>query len=331
MLGVNDMPKLRMAVFGSGHGFATLIPAALKTDLFQICAAEPRDISKIELLGSKSPIEIISREVLIRSKAIDLAVIAVPPFEQLELASKLALNTPNLYIEKPGGLNSLEAKELLTFSNEYKSRMYVGLQFRFDPAIKYFREIIVSSNKDELNKVTINWHTTGSSGGDFAKNWRNDSALGGGVHRDFLIHVFDYLIFLFGIETFNKRTDWILGRAELDEISIFLPGPVETQISISRGKVAKSFWEISLFSKSKITTIRHSAPFDFRSYDSKDESFLQTLRKSMGNEDVRIHSTSLLFEAIENEIRHGASSLSQLPTVQDSLAAYEVIEEIFQS
>lgn len=325
------MPKLRMAVFGSGHGFATLIPAAVKTDLFEIFAAEPRDILKSKIAGSQTPIKLISREVLTQSKDIDLAVVAVPPFEQLELASKLALNTPNLYIEKPGGLNSSEAKKLIVLANENNVKMYIGLQFRFDPAIKYFQEIITNLKNEELYKVQINWHTTGTGGQDLAKKWRNDSALGGGVQRDFLIHVFDYLIFLFGIEMLKNKAKWILNKVELDEISIVLPGPIEIQISISRGKVQKSFWEISLFSKTGNSTIRHSAPFDFQSYDSNDESFLQRLKSSVGSEDVRIHSTSLLFEAIEFEIRHEVRSLSQLPTVQDSLAAYEMIEEIFQS
>lgn len=323
------MPLLTMAVFGSGHGFSTLIPAALLTDQFKVFAASSRYSSSKKRTQLSRLVTQETRENLIRNFIFDLAVIAVPPFEQLDLARTLVKKCSNLYIEKPAGLNSIEALELRSLSEENNSKMYVGFQFRFDPGIRYLKKVLEFPTSDGLSKVSIDWHTTGSSQKNDSSNWRNNSSKGGGVKSDFLIHVVDYLIFIFGYENLYKLSNWQVLQDEMNRISIKFSGFVEIEVNISRGFVKESFWEIKCHRAADDLTIKHSAPFSNKSYSSSDDLFLKFLDEFHTSSDVRIQSTSQLFDAIAKSMVQKIDSPVELPTINHALTAHKFIEGIF--
>ena len=323
------MPPLTMAVFGSGHGFSTLIPAALLTDQFRISAATSRYPSSEKNSQLSHLVTVEARENLIQNFSFDLAVIAVPPFEQLDLARALVKKSSNLYIEKPAGLNSLEALALQSLSTEHDSKMYVGFQFRFDPGIQYLKRVLKFPASDGLSKVSIDWHTTGSSGKNDSSNWRNSSSKGGGVKSDFLIHVVDYLIFLFGSQNLGNLSDWQVLQDDLNRISIKFSGFAEIDVNISRGFVKESYWEIKCCGATDDLIIRHSAPFSNKSYSSNDDLFLKSLNQFQISSDIRIQSTSQLLDAIAKSIVCKIDSPVELPTINHALMAHKLIEGIF--
>jgi predicted dehydrogenase len=320
---------LKMAVFGSGHGFSTLIPAALITNQFKVYAAK----SRFPLRETSSQLSGLvvqeTREKLLQDFKFDLVVIAVPPFEQLDLARKLVKNSSNLYIEKPAGLNSFEALSLEHLAHESNCKIYVGFQFRFDPGIQHLKKMLLSPDSTVLNKISINWHTTGSSGMNEKVNWRNDSSKGGGVKRDFLVHVVDYLVYLFGIENLDKSFQWEVQQDHLNRVSLLFSGFIEIEIKISRGFVNESYWEIKYFATDYQASIKHSAPFSNRDYTSTDGSFLNSMGEDQKTTDVRIESTSRLFDAIGTIINTEIQGQVDLPTIHDALNVHKLIESIF--
>jgi len=318
-----------MAVFGSGHGFSTLIPAALITNQFKVYAAKSRFPLRETSSQLSSLVVQETREKLLQDFKFDLAVIAVPPFEQLDLARKLVKNSSNLYIEKPAGLNSFEALSLEHLAHESNCKIYVGFQFRFDPGIQHLKKMLLFPDSTVLNKISINWHTTGSSGMSEKVNWRNDSSKGGGVKRDFLVHVVDYLVYLFGIENLDKSFQWEVQQDHLNRVSLLFSGFIEIEIKISRGFVNESYWEIKYFATDYQASIKHSAPFSNRDYTSTDGSFLNSMGEDQKTTDVRIESTSRLFDAIGTIINTEIQGQVDLPTIHDALNVHKLIESIF--
>jgi hypothetical protein len=318
-----------MAVFGSGHGFSTLIPAALITDRFKIFAATPRDPTHEKNSQLDHLVVRETRKNLIQNFNFDLAVIAVPPFEQLDLARALVKKSSNLYIEKPAGLNSLEATALDNLAKENNCEIYVGFQFRFDPGIQYLKNFLQIPTSSRLSKVVIDWHTTGSSGKNDPLNWRNDSSKGGGVKKDFLVHVVDYLINLFGIENLENRSDWEVLQDELNRISIKFSGFIDIEVKISRGFFKESYWKVKCYGGTDDLVIQHSAPFSSSDYTCSDNLFLKSLDKYQKTTDIRIHSTSQLFDAIAKRISCKIDRPTGLPTIDDSLIVHRLIESIF--
>ena len=323
------MPLLTMAVFGSGHGFSTLIPAALMTNHFKIFAAT----SRYPMRDNKSKLSYLvlqkTRENLIQNFNFDLAVIAVPPSEQLDLVRILVKNSSNLYIEKPGGLNSIEATAIQQLGKENNCEIYVGFQFRFDPGIQYLKKALDLPSSNAVNKVSIDWHTTGSNGKKDSFNWRNDPSKGGGVKRDFLVHVVDYLIHLFGNKNLEKFSDWQVLQDDLNRISIKFSGFIEIEVKISRGFVKESYWEVKCHGAADDLIIKHTAPFSNSSYTSNDDLFLKCLNKYHKSSDTRIQSTSQLFAAIAKRISLKVDGPDDLPTIDHSLGAHKLIEGIF--
>jgi len=320
---------LKMVVFGSGYGFSTLIPAALITNQFKVYAAT----SRFPLRETHSQLSGLvvqeTREKLLQNFIFDLIVIAVPPFEQLDLASELVKSSSNLYIEKPAGLNSFEALALKHLSQENNCKIYVGFQFRFDPGIQHLKKVLQFSDLSALSKISINWHTTGSNGKNEKVNWRNDSSKGGGVRRDFLVHVVDYLIYLFGIENLDRSFQWNVQEDNLNKILLLFSGFIEIEIKISRGYVKETYWEIKYFMADYVTSIKHSAPFSNRDYTSNDDSFLNSLGKDQKTPDIRIGSASRLFDAIGARINNEICEPNDLPTIHDAILVHKLIESIF--
>ncbi len=320
---------LKMAVFGSGHGFSTLIPAALITNQFKIYAAKSRFPLGARGTHLSSLVVQETREILLQDFKFDLAVIAVPPFEHLDLARELVKNCSNLYIEKPAGLNSFEASALEHLAQENNCKIYIGFQFRFDPGIQHLKKLLTLPDSTVLNKISINWHTTGSNGKNEKINWRNDHSKGGGVKRDFLVHVVDYLVYLFGIENLDKSFEWVVQEDSLSKLSLLFSGFIEIEIKISRGFVKESYWEIKCFAPDFETSINHSAPFTKGDYASNDESFLNSFGEDQKTADVRIESTSRLFDAIATVINTEIYDQVELPTIHDALNVHKLIESIF--
>jgi len=318
-----------MAVFGSGHGISTLIPAALSTDLYNIYVAKSRFQKSTKNSPVITGVQEESRENLFQNFDLDLAVIAVPPYEQLELARILVNNSKNIYIEKPAGVNSFEAKQLEVLAKESNCNMFVGYQFRFDPGIQYWKKLIL--NSASISKVSINWHTVGNNRKNDIFNWRNYPSRGGGVRTNFLVHVIDYLFYIFGQDQINNRSQWVVLENNLNSISVLCVGSIEIEINISSGTVKNSYWEIGLYNSKDEIFIKHSAPFTNVDYTSNDDCFLKTLSKTQIATDVRVQSTAILFAAIGLKIKQGAKNPSDLPNVHDSLMVHNLIEGIFNS
>ena len=316
-----------MAVFGSGHGFTTVIPAALSTNLYEIYAARSRYQKQIIVSSENDSVQEESRETLFQNFELDLAVIAVLPHEQLELTRNLLINSRNIYLEKPAGLNSFEAKQIETLAKNYNRKVFVGYQFRFDPAIQFLKKLI--KNEVEFKKVSIYWHTSGDSEKNDLFNWRNDPAKGGGVRTNFLVHVIDYLFYLFGHDRISHKSQWILFENNLNSISLLCLGSLEIEIKISRGKVSNSYWEMNLINSGDEIFIKHSAPFDNSSYKSNSEIFLKTLEGNDFLTDIRIQSTAKLLVEIGSRIELAENFSPDLPTIHDALLVHKLIEGIF--
>jgi predicted dehydrogenase len=318
-----------MAVFGSGHGFSTIIPAALSTNLFDIYAARSRYQKQIIIPSEKHSVREESRENLFQNFEFDLAVVAVPPCEQLELVRNLISKSKNIYLEKPAGLNSFEAVQIETLARDFSRDIFVGYQFRFDPAIQFCKKLMVNSNS--FSKVSINWHTVGDGGKNDPFNWRNNPAKGGGVHTNFLVHVIDYLFFIIGQDKLNNKCQWTVLENNLNCISLFCVGSIEIEIKISRGKVKKSYWEIILINSGGEIFIKHSSPFNKWSYKSNNQIFLKTLESSNFSTDIRMQSTAQLLVAIGSKIEQAENFSLDLPTIHDGILVHKLIENIFNS
>jgi UDP-N-acetyl-2-amino-2-deoxyglucuronate dehydrogenase len=108
---------------------------------------------------------------------------------------RLALRVgANAICEKPLVINPWNLNQLKDLEKEYKKKIYVVLQLRYDSKVYEMRDIIETIG--EYYKVTVTYITP--RGKWYLTSWKGDEKKSGGLIMNIGIHLFDLMILLFG-------------------------------------------------------------------------------------------------------------------------------------
>jgi predicted dehydrogenase len=136
----------------------------------------------------------------IADPAVELVDISVPPFLHLEIATAAAALGKHVYCEKPVGRTLEEGLAIQAAIHQAGVQSFIGLNYRWAPAVQYARELIRSGRIGEIRDVRISFRTdvmAGPIGAGYT--WRfNREAAGAGALADLGAHVFDMARFLAG-------------------------------------------------------------------------------------------------------------------------------------
>lgn len=186
---------IRVGIIGMGYGVSTLLPALRTRDEYKVISvagsSDPKASAECERLIKMGIIPTTSQDV-INSEEIDLVVIASPPTTQEKYAIAALEHGKNIYCEKPVGLNAEATQRINQVADRSKKIATVGYQFRYDPSIQWLVKRISSGSLGQINRVDIQWETSGAIKTGLS-SWRSDREQGGGVLRDFASHIFDYM------------------------------------------------------------------------------------------------------------------------------------------
>lgn len=132
-----------MAIIGSGFGFHEVLPSPLRINNIRVFLMKPRDYSSTTYKEYDLPnVSICSIDEIISRESIRIVFIAVPPFLQLNFVEKIAPSGKAIYLEKPGGLDSLDTLKIQRISQEFHNNLYIGFQFRFDPILLFVKSYL---------------------------------------------------------------------------------------------------------------------------------------------------------------------------------------------
>jgi len=279
--------KYEIGLIGGNYGYEVLMPELRAMDNVNLTFAAPDNMSleKKENL-TKAGINVLSKSEFFDYEKTKIVFIAVPPSSQLQIGKKVLQNKKDLYIEKPAGINCIETSNLEEIRKAENQKAFVGFQFRFDPGIIALKELLELKILGNIDQITVNWHTSGTSAKQDNLNWRHNIKLGGGVHRDFLCHVLDYLKWVT-----NNSINQSLHVLSLDpkiKSNLYNLSLISDQsknnfvrINISRGFQSASHWEIAMKFENGEYSIHSSFPFSVNDYrvqikGSKEFSILAT-------------------------------------------------------
>jgi predicted dehydrogenase len=190
-----DIPPVTVGIIGGGYGISTLLPA--------LSSISELDVTSIARSGNSNRIydrrDIVNSRIVLSSAAeiienphVDLVVIACPPSSQEKYAVAALENGKSIFCEKPGGLNVEATRRISATIAATGRHATIGYQFRFNPLIKWLSKIVSEGSLGKIQKVDIQWETSGATKTPVT-SWRNDPDKGGGVLRDFTSHIFDYM------------------------------------------------------------------------------------------------------------------------------------------
>ncbi|GBF49141.1 oxidoreductase, NAD-binding domain protein [Leptospira ryugenii] len=133
--------------------------------------------------------EDIQREGL----AIDFAIIATRSNSHFALAKALLRQkVPNILIEKPVCLKSLEAKELFALAKRSRSRIWINHERRYHPRYQRVRDLLKQKTFGQVKSVKANVFTSAKNPGIAFQKYGGGPLLHDGTHA------IDLLFWLFG-------------------------------------------------------------------------------------------------------------------------------------
>jgi predicted dehydrogenase len=340
----------KVGLLGGNYGFGELLPVLNSIEYLSTSFVMPRGTSTnsvvyADYLGAK----VTHLSDILTDEKIQSVFLAVAPASQLSLGKSILENGKDLYCEKPVGLSFAETDELNSVALEKERNVFVGFQFRFDPGIKLLKDAIDSNLFGSVNSIQTNWHTTGSSGKGDKVNWRNDLKLGGGVHREFLCHVVDYISWFTNGEAITTLQSLKLEKnhkSNLKELYLVSENSSlqNIEINISRGLVLRSYWKIDLMFESGKLNIHSEYPFNLNSYKIKFDgttkfkgdmrNFLrynEFSKNTIYSTSARSYALKLYFEEIILSVyKNKKSSLPNLDSARFAQKISDGIQELIQ-
>jgi len=339
--------KYEIGLIGSNYGYEVLMPILNAIDGVSLTFAAPNSmgLEKRENL-IKAGIKVLGQSEFFDYENTKIVFIAVPPSSQLNVSNLALKNKKNLYIEKPVGINYFETLKIEELLRAQDKKAFVGFQFRYDPGIIALKKLLDLKILGNISQIKVNWHTSGISAKYDKSNWRNNSRQGGGVHRDFLCHVLDYLKWSTNNSIALALQNLILDpkvESSLFNLSIVSDQPIKNFISIniSRGFQSISYWEIEIKFENGEFLINSSFPFLLSGYKTQINGtkefclfateFLKSnefLNNSSNQGLARDYALNNYFKAIVNSVFEGISV--KLPDLEDAKFTQLISDHILE-
>jgi len=325
MFNENTAPEV--AIIGSGFGFREVLPAILSVGDFKVHLMKPRDYSESKYRDLNHPnVTFDSLDEIANRPSIKIVFISAPPFLQYKYFEYLVQFGKSIYLEKPGGLNSSEALRIERLNSKYQSNLYLGFQFRFDPAIQMSAEFVNKFSKPDRKTAKIEWNIKKSL---TQMGWKQDLEKGGGVYRDHLCHAVDLLRNSFGFsdDTFRSTHQSISWKNDLINHLSLKSSNVE--IDINRDYDLESSLLIEIKSGEERVLIKTEFPFKLGNYSVKHNSKPIDLPNTIALDfDARRFAlTSYIRQIMMEEYGEDTNgSKSKFPSIEDAIFTQQMAD-----
>lgn len=162
----------------------------------------------------------------------DVAFICNITSEHIPCAIKAARGGCHLFLEKPVSDRLDNLEELVKIVNEKKTKVFVGFQNRYNPAILKVKEYL--DNRLIGNIISVHAEvgerlSTMHSYEDYKTTYMARSDMGGGVILNQMIHEIDYLRYLFG----DPEKVFAMGSIKGDNLDIDVDDCCDAVLSFS--------------------------------------------------------------------------------------------------
>lgn len=185
---------IRFGIIGAGHFAAAHLQALQRTpDRARVTAYARRDAAKPFPEAESHGVPALTPEELIASKEVDAVCICVPNHLHRTYTEAALRSGKHVFCEKPLALSVKDADAMLQAADQSGRTLMVGHLARHIPAYVMVADILFEGRLGAARAAYINRMHCGGG-----RSWRMDSAQGGGVVFDLLIHDIDLLHWYIG-------------------------------------------------------------------------------------------------------------------------------------
>lgn len=205
------MNKVRWGVLStSNFALTKVIPALLKGNHLEVAAIASRDLNKAQAAAKRFGIAKAygSYEELLDDAAIDVIYNPMPNHLHVPWSIKALEAGKHVLCEKPIGLSSAEAQQLLDMSKKHpRQKVMEGFMYRHHPQWHRAKQLVEDGKVGELRTIQSFFSYFNAD----ANNIRNQAEIGGGGLMDIGCYNISLSRFIFGEEP--RR---VLGILEYD-------------------------------------------------------------------------------------------------------------------
>lgn len=321
----------RVGIIGAGLIGNKRARALRPSDKLQVVADLSED--KAQALANNHGAEVESSwERLVQRKDVDIVIVATSN-NAIPLCATAALkHRKHILIEKPGGRNPEELKQLCEFAREAETVARVGFNHRFHPAMLKAKSMIEEGAIGELMYFRARYGHGGRLGYD--QEWRaNPEISGGGELLDQGVHLIDLCRWMGG------EFELEVGRAH----TFFWNMPVE-----DNGFLLLKSPDKKRYAHLHASCTEWKNIFDFEVFGKKGKLQILGLGRSYGTEELRYYkvkpemgvpelttqnfpeedkSWEREWEALINSIEGRKTEISHL---EDGYKALKIVYEAYQ-
>ncbi len=191
---------VRAAIIGMGSWGQNLVNSVQgKSDVIQFVAGATRTPARAEEFSRKHGIPVrASFEAVLADPAIDAVVLATPHSMHTDQIVAAARAGKHVFTEKPLGLTTELSAAAVNACAEHKVTLAVGYNWRFQPALREIKRMLVDGRLGKLLHIEGNF--CGPSAYRFGRDhWRQDrDEVPGGGMTGRGVHVVDAMLYLAG-------------------------------------------------------------------------------------------------------------------------------------
>ncbi|HHH50624.1 MAG TPA: Gfo/Idh/MocA family oxidoreductase, partial [Saprospiraceae bacterium] len=197
------LKKTNFAIVGYGHigkRHAQIINENRDSQLVAICDIKPK--KDLDLGDFEIPFFTSVDTMLFSDIAIDVVNICTPNGLHAQQAIKALEARKHVVIEKPMALKKADCERIIYKALEVSKQVFVVMQNRYSPPIKWLKEVIEENLLGEIFLVQINcyWNRDKRyySPNGIKHFWHGSKELDGGVLFTQFAHFIDIMYWLFG-------------------------------------------------------------------------------------------------------------------------------------
>lgn len=207
------MQKIKWGILSTAKiGREKVIPAMQKSELCEIVAIASENKERLTAEAQRLNISTVyhSYQELLNDKRIDAVYIPLPNHLHVPWAIKAIEADKHVLCEKPIGLSSEEATQLLNAAKQKPHlKVMEAFMYRFHPQWQLAKKLVVDGTIGELKSIQSSFSYYNTDPG----NIRNQKDIGGGGMMDIGCYCISLSRFIFG-----KEPEAVLGIVDFDPV-----------------------------------------------------------------------------------------------------------------
>ncbi len=184
---------IRLGIVGCKYGLTVHMPAFRIDTRCAVVALAGTDQTQTAELGRRFNIADTFDDwrIMLEQALLDAITIATPPQFQPAIAFKALALGKAVFVEKPMAIELSDAAKMLNSANGNPAM--IDFSFTEISAWQKAKEMMDAGAIGRLRHVVVTWNVENQSTRERSRNWKTNSAAGGGVLGNFASHSLHYL------------------------------------------------------------------------------------------------------------------------------------------